>query len=138
MLFGENARGERVGGIVVEHGYGLLQNDGAAVEIFIDEMHGTAGLFNAMGPGLLLGVETGKRGQQRRVNIEDSSGKMRNEVSAKQTHVAGEANEIEPLLVEQSGDLPVVGIAIETFGVERAAGQAEPAGPIQARGLRAI
>ena len=49
-------------------GTALLQDDGAVVEVLVDEVHGASGDLYAVFEGLLLGVESGERGQQRGVD----------------------------------------------------------------------
>jgi hypothetical protein len=54
VLFFQNFCGEGGLGVFVEDGNGGLQNDGAGVEIFVDEMDGAAGEFHAVFEGLAL------------------------------------------------------------------------------------
>ena len=71
VLLRQDARGEGLHGVVVLHGYGRLQNDRAGIEIFVDEMHRAARILHAVLERLVLRVESGKGGQQRRMNIQD-------------------------------------------------------------------
>ena len=56
MFFLQNSGGESVFGIVVLYGDDGLEDDRARVEIFVDEMDGAAGEFDAVFEGLALGL----------------------------------------------------------------------------------
>ena len=71
----ENPRGERFGGVVIEHRNSGLADDRAGVEAFVDKVHGAAGEFDAVLDGLVLGVEAGESGQQRRMDIQNAQRK---------------------------------------------------------------
>ncbi len=58
----QDARRQRMIVVRVENRHGLLQNDGAVVEVSIHEMHGAAGDFHSVVEGLFLRVESGKAG----------------------------------------------------------------------------
>lgn len=60
VLFGENAGGEGVGIVGIEHRDGTLENDDAVVEVLIDEVDGAAGDLDSVVEGLLLGIEAGE------------------------------------------------------------------------------
>ena len=72
MLLCENAGGERLHGIVVQHRHGGLHDDGAGVQVFVDEVDGAAGDFDAVLQRLVLRVQAGEGGQQRRMDIENA------------------------------------------------------------------
>src|SRR5258707_4569380 len=95
----------------IEDGDDGLQDDGAGVEIFVDEVDGASGELDAVVEGLLLRFEAGEGRQERRVNIEDALGKGGYEEGGEKAHVAGEADEIDFVFVEYGGDLSVVGFA---------------------------
>ncbi len=103
VLFGEDADGE--GGCVVgfEDGDGALQDDDALVEVFVDEVDGAAGYFDAVVEGLGLSVEAGEGGKQRGMDVEDAIGEGGDELGRKQAHVAGEDDEVD-LGFEEGGD----------------------------------
>jgi hypothetical protein len=54
MFFLKNSGGEGVFSVVIFYGDDGLKNDGAGVEIFVDEMDGAAGEFDAVFEGLAL------------------------------------------------------------------------------------
>ena len=58
-------------------------------------MHGRAGDAHAVLQRLPLRVEAGKRGQQRRMDVQDPVGKCVEQRRANQTHEPGEAHEID-------------------------------------------
>ena len=72
MFFFEDAVGERVSGIGIEDRDGSLQDDRAAVQLLIHEVDRAAGNLDAMRPRLILGIETRKGGQQRRMDVENA------------------------------------------------------------------
>src|SRR2546427_5412649 len=115
MLLFENFFGEGCFRIFVEDGDSGLQNDRAGVEIFVDEMHGAAGEFDAVFEGLALRFEAGEGGKQRRMNIQDAIGKFGDKKRRQQAHVTGEADEVDFVLVQNSGDLAVVDFPFQTL-----------------------
>ena len=64
MFLLQNAFRQRVLVIGIEHGNGLLHDDGSVVEFFIHKMHRATGHFYAVGEGLLLRLQSGKRGKR--------------------------------------------------------------------------
>src|SRR2546427_1306186 len=113
MLLFENFFGEGCFRIFVEDGDSGLQNDRAGVEIFVDEMHGAAGEFDAIFEGLALRFEAGEGREQRRVDVQDAVWIFGDEKRRQQAHVTGKANEIDSVLVESGGDLAVVDFALQ-------------------------
>ncbi len=95
MFFDQNSGRQGLERVGIEDGDGGLQKDRAAVELFVDEVNGTAGDLHAVGERLILGIETGKGGQQRRMDIQDATLKLPNELSAQETHVACQTNPID-------------------------------------------
>ena len=61
VLLLEDAGGEGFGGVFVEDGDGLLQDDDAVVYSLVDEVDRAACDFGSVVEGLVLGVEAGKR-----------------------------------------------------------------------------
>lgn len=79
VFFDEDALGEGVCVVGLENRNCTLENDGAVVEVFIDEVHSAASDFHSVIEGLLLGVEARESGQQRGVNVEDAVGESGDE-----------------------------------------------------------
>jgi len=75
MFLFQDALGKGVLVVGIEDRNGGLQDDGACVEIFVDEMDGAAGEFHAVVERLLLGFEAGEGREERGMNIEDALGK---------------------------------------------------------------
>ena len=115
VFLAQDFGGERVLGVVVRDGNDGLEDDGAGVEIFVNEMDGAAGEFYAVFEGLALGFEAGEGGKERRVNVEDAVGEGGDEIRREEAHVAGEADEVNFVLVEDGDDLAIVGFSLETF-----------------------
>jgi len=84
----EDAGGEGVLGVVVVYGDDGLEDDGAGVEIFVDEMDSAAGEFDAVFEGLALGFEAREGREERRVNVEDAIWKAGYEKRGEEAHVA--------------------------------------------------
>jgi len=132
MLLGEDAGGKRFDRVVVANGDGGLQDDGAGVESLVHEMHGASREFRAVLEGLALGFESRKRGQERRMNIQDASAKSLHKIGREQSHVAGEADEIDSFLLQRGDDLAVIGFAFEALGWNDASVDAARAGAFDA------
>src|ERR1700704_5618529 len=93
MLFLEDFVGEGGFRVFIEDRDSGLQNDGAGIEVFVDEMDGAASEFHSVFEGLALGFEAGEGGEQRGVNIQDAVWKFCNKEWGEQAHVASEAGE---------------------------------------------
>lgn len=138
MFFLQNSGGEGVFGVVVFHGDDGLEDDGASVEIFVDEMDGAAGEFDTVFEGLALGFEAGERGKERRMDVEDRVGEGGYKIGGEEAHVAGEADQINFVFLENGYDLPIVSFALETFRRNRAVGDVAGFGAVEARGAFAV
>src|SRR5690348_1832476 len=138
MLFGEDAGGERLLGVVVADGHGGLEDDGAGVEIFVHEVHSAAGDFHAVIERLALGFESRERGEKRRMDIEDASAKGLDEMRREKAHVAGEADEINTGGLERGDDEVIVGFAFEALRGDDFGGDAARAGALDAGGAFAM
>ena len=68
---------ERFHRVVVQHRHRRLNQDRAGVQILVHEMHGAAGDLDAVLQRLVLRVEAGKGGQQRRMDVQNAAGEMR-------------------------------------------------------------
>src|SRR5258707_13082415 len=119
MFLFQDAVGKGVLVVGIEDGDDGLQDDGAGVEIFVDEVDGASGELDAVVEGLLLRFEAGEGRQERRVNIEDALGKGGYEEGGEKAHIAGEADEINFVFVEYGGDEAGVSMADEALGGER-------------------
>ena len=138
MLLFQDTGGKRVLVVGIEDRDSGLQDDGAGVEVFVDEVDGATGEFDAIVEGLLLGFEARKGREERGMNVQDSLGKSRYEEWREEAHVASEADEIDLVFVEDGGDLAVVGFAFEAFGGDGAGGNVAGGGALEAGGARLV
>ena len=138
MLFDEDALGEGVGVVRIEDGDCALEDDGAVIEALVDEVDGAAGDFDSVIERLLLGVETGERGQQRRMDIEDAVGEGGDEAGREQAHVTGEADEVDVVSADAGNQVGVVLGAGAAFGDEDGRGEVEVAGGGDAWGFGGV
>ena len=89
----------------------FLHNDRPVVEFFVHEMHGAAGDFHAIGEGLLLRFEARKRGQQRRMDVQNPPRKLLHEPRRQQPHVSGQADQVYVFLFQSGDDFAVMLLA---------------------------
>ena len=82
MLLDEDARRQRRHVVAVEHRHRRLRDDRPGVAALVDEVHGAAGDARAVVERLLLRVDAGKRGQQRRVDVDHALRKRREKAAA--------------------------------------------------------
>ena len=108
VLFSENAFCEGVGIVGFEHGNGALKDDGAVVEVLVNEVDSAARDFYAVVEGLLLGVESGECRKQRWMDIEDAVGESGNEAGREQAHIAGETDQMDLVLAEAGYEISVM------------------------------
>ncbi len=108
VLFYENARGEALSGVCVRHLDGALQDDGAVIELLVDEVHRAAGELGAVRQRLRLGVEPWKGWQQRWMDVQDAMRECGNEAGAEQAHVAGKTDEVDTMLAKSRDHLRIM------------------------------
>ena len=63
MFLYEDTVGKGILVVIIHDPYTALQDNGAAVQALVNEMHGTSGHFYPMKERLPLGVETGETGR---------------------------------------------------------------------------
>ena len=71
MLLFQDACGESRGVVVFTHLDDALDDDRAGVEVLVDEVHGAAGDFHAVGERLRLRIDAGPIIVQRSVEVRD-------------------------------------------------------------------
>ena len=120
VLFAQNPRRERLRRVIVLDRHHRLQNNRPGIETLVHEMHRAARKFRAVFERLPLRFESRKRRQQRRMNVQDAVRKRANEIWRKQSHVPGQADELNAFLFERRNDLPVVHLAFEPLRRNRA------------------
>ena len=85
-----------------EHRHGLLAQHGPGVDALVDEVNRRACLGDAGSERVLDGVSSGKRGEQRRVHVDDSSREAGEEDRSQQVHVPRADDEPDPVPASQS------------------------------------
>ena len=93
MLFDEDARGQRLGRVVVAHGHRGLQHDGAAVELGGHQVDARAGDLHPVLERLPLRVDARKRRQQRGCTLRMAFGNASRSGAPDEPHEAREAHE---------------------------------------------
>ena len=98
LFYFEHSLAECVGGVVVEHGDRLLPDDGAVVVFVVDKVDRAAGDFHARVEDRLVNViavhaVAAKAGNQRRVNVDDSAGKILGQ--RRELHEAGHRHVVD-------------------------------------------
>lgn len=96
--------------ITFENGNALLDNDRAAIKTFINEMDSASRHFDTMPDCLPLPVQPGKRGEERRVNIDHSSGKCLHDLSPDNPHVAGKHDQVGIAVLHRMQQCLLIGI----------------------------
>src|SRR5271166_1043290 len=81
----------------------LLQHNHAVVELLIHKMHRAPGHLYAVSKSLLLRIQTGKRRQERRMNIQDALRKGLYKFRRQQPHVSSQADQID-IVFPQAGN----------------------------------
>lgn len=134
----QDAGRQRFGGVVFFDRNSLLQDDDAVVDGLIYKMHSAASDLGSVFECLLLGIETGKCGQQRWVDVEDAVGKGADKIRREHAHVSGQADEIDAMLMQARNQLRVVGGAGATGGWNAEGGNLQLAGGVQPGGIFAV
>jgi len=94
MLGSMNPLVERLGRVGVQHGHGLLPNDWTAIHPSIDKMHRATGCLHAMVQSLFPRFETGKRGKQRWVDVNDPIGKGVQQTAFDDAHESSQYDQV--------------------------------------------
>src|SRR5687767_9404470 len=111
MLLLQHARGERRRIIVRAHAHRRLDHDRPVVELRSDEMHRAAMHLDAGLKRALVRVQSGKRRQERRMNVEQALAVARHERRGKDAHEAGERHYARRAAVNLGGERGVEGFA---------------------------
>jgi hypothetical protein len=108
MLLFEDPRRQLVRTIVIPHGYRILKNNRAAVELGGYQVNRDSCVFHAVLPSLVLRIDAGERWKQRWVNIQDSVRESLDKDRAKQPHEAREAHQLDMAVFELFDQLSIV------------------------------
>jgi len=118
MFLLEYARRQRFFSVVVEHRHGALRDDWPTVKGFIYEVNSAACPLNAMFKHLGVCVESGKRGQESGVDVQNPVAKCVDEVCRQQTHVTCQANKLNIVLLQLRDYRAIVFFARTTFTLD--------------------
>src|SRR5579863_3522341 len=91
-------------------------------------MDGTAGDLDAVFEGLRLGIEAGKGGEQRGMDVEDAVGEGGDKLRGQEAHVAGQADQVDAMCAKAGEDVGIVFGAGTAAGNKEGDGEAEIAG----------
>ena len=129
MLDGVDPLDERLARL---DGNGLLADDGAGVEAFVDEVHRDARRLDARRERVVDRARAGELGQQRRVHVDDALREAFEERGREQVHVAGADDDADAVLLEPVRHRRVALLPVgEALQLERARGDAGRAGPVE-------
>jgi len=112
-----------------------LEDYWTSINAFVDEVDGAAGNLGSVVEGLVLGVEAGEGGEQRGVDVEDAVGKGLDEGGRDDAHVAGEADEVDVVVIEAGDHFGVVVGTFAAGGGDDDGGEAEVSGGGEAGGV---
>ncbi len=138
MLLLEDARGERLDGVVGQHANGLLQDDGPAVDLDAHEVGRAPRNAHAVGKGLFLGVHSGERGEQRRVDVDEAVEVVVDERLGHDAQVPGVHEQVGRVLVDDADGLRVELLAGERAGFEHLRGDTVLLGPLERVGVAPV
>src|SRR5687767_12671908 len=88
----EDACGECLNRIAIEHGHGALRDDWPTIKRLVNKVDRAAANFHAMLERLSLRIKPGKRRQQTRMNIHNPVPERLNKTRRQQPHVTRETN----------------------------------------------
>ena len=100
MLFHENAIRKRFHRIAVFHRNGRLQQDGAAIQMFINEVHRTPRNFDSVRERLILRIQTWKRRKEGGMHVQNSFRKLPDKLTAEQPEITGETHQVNLMLLQ--------------------------------------
>src|SRR6185437_4099292 len=95
--------------------HGLLNNDGAMIELLVYKMHGAAGNLHTVRECLLLRFEPRKGRKQRRMDVQDFVWKLLHKPGREQSHVSGEADEIDFVLLQRGHNIAIMVLSLLAF-----------------------
>src|SRR5579862_158141 len=98
-----------------ENWHCLLHDDRTVIEFFIHKMHRATRNLHTVCERLLLGFQSGERGQQRRMDVENPMRELTHEPRREQPHIAGKANQIDLVTLQSGYDLTVVIIPVSSL-----------------------
>ncbi len=103
VLAGQQPCRQRFGGVLGPDLDGRLQNDGTVVQRRGDEMHAGAVHLDAGLQRLLVGMQAGEAGQQRRMDVHHPAGIVLDELGRQDPHEAGQHHQVGHVGVDRVG-----------------------------------
>lgn len=132
MLDVENTLGQALRGIARQDGHAALRDDRTVIQHGRDEVHGAAVRPHTGRQGLRMGMQARKRGQQRRMDVDEAARIMPDKARRQHTHEAGEQNVVGLVAVDLGHQRGVEGLAAgEILVIQRPGGNALALGPLQ-------
>ena len=116
-----------------------MGDDGAAIELGGNEVHGAAGEAAAFVDGALVGVQAGEGGQQRGMDVDEAALIMRAKFGRQDFQVACEQHEVGLMLLGgfEHGAVEI-GAAGEIAGAAGEGGDALRGGPLKPGGVGVV
>lgn len=111
MLKTQHPRRQHRSVIAIEHRHHGLRNDGAMIEFGRDQMHGRAMKANPGGQRSRMSIEPDEGWQQRRMDIDQTSGKVPNETVGENSHETGKHDQINLQCVKPLDQRRIEGLA---------------------------
>ena len=135
----QHTRGQGVGGVGIVYGHGALGDDGAAIELGGNEVHGAAREAAAFVDGALVGVQAGEGGQQGGMDVDGLIGKAAAKLGREDAHITGEQHEVGRVAGHHlEHGLVEIGAAGVVFGINGSGMDALLCRPGQAGGLGVV
>lgn len=135
----QHARGQGIGSIGIVYGHGALGDDGTAIELGGNEVHGAAREAAAFVDGALMGMQAGESGQQGGMDVDGLIGKAAAKLGREDAHITGEQYKVGRVAGHEfKHGLVEIGAAGEVFGIEGGGMDALLCRPGQAGGLGVV
>ena len=135
----QHACGQSIGGVGIVYGYSALGDDGAAIELGSNEVHGAAREAAAFVDGALVGVQAGEGGQQGGMDVDGLIGKAAAKLGREDAHIAGKQHKVGRVAGHEfEHGLVEIGATGEVFGIEGGSMDALLRRPGQAGGFGVV
>ena len=111
MLKTQHPRRQHRSVIAIEHRHHGLRNDGAMIEFGRDQMHGRTMKANPGGQRSRMGIKPDEGWQQRRMDIDQTPGKVANEAIGENAHETSEHDQVDLQCVKPIDQRSIEGLA---------------------------
>jgi hypothetical protein len=95
------------------HRHDGLPQDGSAVDVDVDEVHGGSVHLDARLQRPPVGMQPRERRQQRRVDVDEPTGVAPHETGRQDAHVAGQHDPVDGFGLQAIPEFPILGAAVE-------------------------